>query len=85
MEIIRTNRVHRVRRQLEHTIKDECATLEEHVTPIPAVILDDIMRLGLDPQIEPNQCEAPNPSEDEIVNSQDGTEVGLLPHHMYCI
>ena len=39
-----------MRRQLENTIENEMRELvEEHVTPIPSVVLDYIMSFGFDP------------------------------------
>jgi hypothetical protein len=36
-----TDRVHGMRGELEHAIKDEGATLKEAVAPIPAIICND--------------------------------------------
>jgi len=41
-----------MRRELEHAVEDERATLEETVAPIPAIVLDDIMCLKFDPEID---------------------------------
>ena len=41
-----------MRGELEHAVKDERAALEEDVAPVPAVVLDDIVSLGLDPKVE---------------------------------
>ena len=48
--------------KLEHAIKDERATLEEDVAPVPPVILDDVVRFRLDPQVEHDKEESANPS-----------------------
>ena len=40
--------------KLKHAVKDKCAALEETVAPVPAIVLNDMMRLGLDPEIECN-------------------------------
>ena len=50
-------------RQFEDSIKDEGATLEEDVAPIPTIVFDDMMSFSLDPKIESNKCEATNPPE----------------------
>ena len=44
-----------MRSELEDAIENESATLEKHVTPVPAIVLDDIMSLSLYPQVEPDQ------------------------------
>lgn len=45
-----TDRVHGMRGQFKHAVEDKVRKLmEEHVAPVPRVILDDIMRLGLHP------------------------------------
>ena len=44
--------VHGMRRELEDAVKDERTTLKEDVAPVPAVVLDDIVSLGLDPKVE---------------------------------
>ena len=41
-----------MRCKLKNTIKDQIAALEEYVTPIPAVIFYDVVRLRLDPEIK---------------------------------
>lgn len=35
--------------KLEYTIEDERTTLEENITPVPAVIFHHIMRFGFHP------------------------------------
>ena len=57
-----TDRVHRVRGKLKYAIEDESAALEKHISPVPAVGLDHVVGLGLDPKIECNQCNAADPS-----------------------
>lgn len=56
-----TNGVHGMGSELEDAIEYESATLEKHVTPVPAIILDDVMGLGLYPQIEPDQSYSGEP------------------------
>ena len=51
-----------MRRELEDAVKDERTTLKEDVAPVPAVVLDHVVGLGLDPKIECNQCNAADPS-----------------------
>ena len=41
-----------MRRELEDAVKDERTTLKEDIAPVPAVVLDDIVSLGLDPKVE---------------------------------
>lgn len=53
-----------MRRHLEHTIEDEATTSEEAITPVPPVILDDMVGLCLNPPIERNQREAGHPARD---------------------
>ena len=50
-----------MRREFEDTIKHESTALEEHIAPVPAVILHDIVRLSLDPQIESNERDTADP------------------------
>ena len=50
-------------RKLENAVKHESTALEEHIPPVPPIILDDVMRLGLDPKVEGNQRNAADPSE----------------------
>ncbi len=42
-------------RELKHTIEDKSPTLEEHIAPVPAIVLDNVMSLSLHPQIEGNE------------------------------
>jgi len=53
-----------MRCHLEHAVKDEAAASEEAVAPIPPVILDDVVGLGLDPPIEGDEGEACHPTRD---------------------
>lgn len=57
-----TDRVHRMRCELEHTIEDQVTALEEDITPIPAVIFHDTMCFCLDPKIERDQRNTANPA-----------------------
>ena len=47
--------------KLENSIEHEGSTLEKHVTPVPTIVLDDIMSLRLYPQVEPNQGNSSEP------------------------
>ena len=38
--------------ELKHSIEYEGSTLEKAVAPVPAVVFDDMVCLGLDPEIE---------------------------------
>jgi hypothetical protein len=51
-----------VRCELEHAIKDQVTTLEEDITPVPAVILHDAVRFRFDPEIERDQCDTADPA-----------------------
>jgi hypothetical protein len=51
-----------MRSKLEHAIKYESAALEKHVTPVPTIVLDDIVSLSLYPQVEPDQGYSSEPS-----------------------
>ena len=50
-----------MRGELEHAVKDERTTLKEDVAPVPAVVLDDIVSLGLDPKVERDQGNTADP------------------------
>jgi len=49
-------------RHLENAVKYEGTSFEEDVAPVPAVILDDMVRLGLDPEVEGDQGETTDPA-----------------------
>ena len=51
-----------MRRELKHAVKDKCTTLEEAVAPVPAIVLNDMVGLGLDPEIERNQGDTSDPT-----------------------
>lgn len=55
-----------MRSELEHTIEHEGATLEKDVTPVPAIIFDDIVSLSLYPQVEPDQGYSSEPPVGEL-------------------
>ena len=72
-----------MRRKLKDTIEREPAALEEHVSPVPPIILDDVVRLGLHPQVERNQRDAPDPPgardrHEARASAESGW--GALPH-----
>jgi len=69
-----TNRVHGVRSELKHTIEHQSATLEKYVTPVPTIVLDDIVSLGLYPQVELDQGYSSEPPARELFN-------GTKPEH----
>jgi hypothetical protein len=48
--------------ELKHAVKDECTTLEKAVTPVPTIVLNDMVGLGLDPEIERDQGDASDPT-----------------------
>ena len=47
-----TDRVHGVRGELEDAVEHQVAALEEDIAPIQAVILHDIMRFCLNPEVK---------------------------------
>ena len=51
-----------MRCELEHAIKDQATTLEEDISPVPAVILHDAVRFRFNPEIERDECETANPA-----------------------
>lgn len=57
-----TNGVHRMGRELEHAVKDECATLKEAVTPVPTIILNYMVSFRLDPKVERDKDDTTNPA-----------------------
>jgi hypothetical protein len=69
-----TDRVHRVRREFKHAIKNERATLEEAITPIPAIVLNDVVRLRFDPEIECDEDDTADPS---VKDRQSGGSIGI--------
>ena len=57
-----THGIHGMWRKLEHAIKDECTTLEKAVAPIPTVILHNMVRFRLHPEVERNEDDATDPA-----------------------
>jgi hypothetical protein len=57
-----TDRVHWMWGEFKHAIKDECATLEEAVPPVPAIVLNNVVCLGLYPEIERDEDDTANPA-----------------------
>jgi hypothetical protein len=57
-----TDGIHGMRCELKHAVKDECTALEEAVAPVPAIVLNDMVRLGLDPEIERDQDDTSDPT-----------------------
>jgi hypothetical protein len=51
-----------VRRELEDTIEYKGTALEENITPVPTIVLDDVVRFRFYPEVECDQCETANPS-----------------------
>jgi hypothetical protein len=49
---VQTDRIHRVWRHLKDAVEYEGATLEEDVTPVPPVILYDVVCLDFYPEVE---------------------------------
>jgi len=47
-----------MRREFEHAVKYKIAALKEHISPIPSVIFDDVMSLGLYPKVKPDEHNA---------------------------
>ena len=52
-----------MRREFKDAVKYEGAALEEDVTPVPPVVLDDVVCFSFYPEVEGNQGNAANPSE----------------------
>lgn len=50
-----------MRRQLEHAVKYKRTALEKYITPVPSIILYDMVRLRLNPKIECDQRNPANP------------------------
>lgn len=57
-----TNRVHGVRSQLKDAVKNQSSALKEAISPVPAVVLYDIVGLGLNPKIERYERDSSQPS-----------------------
>jgi hypothetical protein len=51
-----------MRRKLKHAVKYERTSLKEAVAPVPTVILDDMVRFGLDPEVESDKDDTTNPT-----------------------
>jgi hypothetical protein len=52
-----------MRSQFENTVEDEMRELvEEHITPVPCVVLDHVVSFSFDPQVKPNECDSSDPS-----------------------
>jgi hypothetical protein len=56
-----------MRGEFENTVEYESAALEKHVSPVPSVILDDIVSLGFDPEVEADHSDACEPPAGELV------------------
>ena len=54
--------IHGVGCELKDAIKDEVSALEEDVTPVPAIILDDVVGLLLDPKVEEDEEDTGDPT-----------------------
>ena len=57
-----TDRIHWMGSQFKYTIEDKCATLEEYITPIPTIVLHNVVSFSLDPNIKTNKRNATKPS-----------------------
>jgi hypothetical protein len=51
-----------MRRKLEHAVENKSTTLKEAVAPVPAVILDHMVRFRLDPKVECDEDDTTNPA-----------------------
>lgn len=51
-----------MRRKLKHAIKNERTTLKEAVAPVPAVILDHMVRFRFDPEVECDEDDTTDPA-----------------------
>lgn len=57
-----------MRSHFEDAIKNKCTTFKEHITPVPPIVLDNMVGFLLHPDIECNQCNTGYPPE----NMEDG-------------
>ena len=64
-----------MRRQLENAIECQPAALKENVSPVPPIILDDLVGLGFDPQVEGNQRDTPDPPWTITIEFMSGIEM----------
>lgn len=60
-ESLLTNRVHRVRSELENSVKDQVSSLEKDISPIPTIVFDDIVSFNFDPKVKPNKRQGAQP------------------------
>jgi hypothetical protein len=44
-----------MRGQLKNAVEDESATLEEHITPVPSVVLHNIVSFRFYPEVKSNE------------------------------
>jgi len=49
--------------KLKNSVEDQVASLEEAVTPIPAVVLDDVVCFSFNPGVETDEEESGEPPE----------------------
>ena len=78
-----TNRVHGVRSELEYPVEYESATLEKHITPVPTIVLDDIVSLSLYPQVEPDQGYSTEPPVGESQSMGLNHSRAGVPSHVH--
>ena len=64
--MVLTDGIHGVGREFEDTVEHEGTALEEDIAPVPAIVLDDVVRLGLDPEVERDESDAADPPESSI-------------------
>lgn len=50
-----------MRGELEHAVEDQRTTLEENVAPVPAVVLYNVVSLGLDPEVKCDEGNTADP------------------------
>lgn len=70
-------------RKLEDAVEDKGTTLKKDVSPIPAVIFDNMVRFGLDPQVEGNKGKTADPSVHTV--SMDTDIYASDPHRIICV
>ena len=56
-----TDGIHGVGREFEDAVEHEGTALEEDVAPVPAIVLDDVVSLCLNPDVERDEDESAEP------------------------
>ena len=72
-----------MRSKLKHAIEYESPALKEYVAPVPTIVLDDVVSLGLYPQIEPYQGYSTEPPAKRYCSLKFKFNKVGLPCHMH--